>query len=96
MREYFIVRVIRVIGPLTIGKYKLTPKISYDLICVPVSGRLAIAKASIGHLPLWGGTKKLAVNAIYKIVSREKEWAIFKYLTEIKAEQGKVSIVIKK
>ena len=89
-----IVRVVRTLGPLDLGKFSLGPKLSYDLVCVPVEGGLRVSKASLGHLPMVGPAKSGVVRSVQKRLATQKEWAAFEHLKKIEAKEGTVSVEV--
>lgn len=89
---YFAVRIVRAIGPLEIGTVVIEPKISYDLMCVPVGGAIRVRHARMGQMPLLGPLKTLVVRRIHRVFAQEKEWAAFAQVKEIRAEKGKITL----
>lgn len=88
------VRVIRRLGPWQAGPVRLAPRLSVDLICEPADGRLAARGASVGRLPLCGPAKIPAVKWVHGLVSDEQEWQILKSLSEVRAEDGRIAVVL--
>lgn len=90
-------RMVRTLTRWQMSKFEIVPKISCDVLCVPEQGgRVKVSKASIGHLPLLGPAKMPVVRAMREIVAGQKEWAGFEYLADIKMDEEKVSVLIKK
>lgn len=93
---YFVVRVVRAIGPWNVGPYKLNPRVSQELICVPAGSRLSIDGAAIGHLTWLGPFQTSVASRLYRLVAAEPEWAIFQNLAEMRAEPGRISVSVKR
>ncbi|MBN2301107.1 MAG: hypothetical protein JXN60_01190 [Lentisphaerae bacterium] len=91
------VHIVKSILPqgITISSYKLDPKMSYDLICVPSGGKLVAWKASFGHLPL-GPFKSMVVGKIAALLSEDKDWKALEAVTEIKVTSEGVELFAKK
>jgi hypothetical protein len=89
---YFEVRMLRMLKPIGVGSFRLVPRLTYDLACVPVGGAVVVRKASLGHLPLWGGARAMAVRAVHRVVSAEREWAYLRSATAIEVGDESVSV----
>lgn len=97
MEEYLAARMVRTLGKWEVGKFEIMPKISCDVVCVPSEGGgVIVSKAGIGHLPLWGPVADVVAQVVHKTVASQKEWAPFEHLAEIKMEEGKVSVLVKR
>jgi hypothetical protein len=86
------VRLARLPKPVRIGSFHVSPRQTYDLLCVPMGSGLMVRKASIGHLPLWGRTKRVAVKAVLDIVTAQPEWANLRQATRIEVAGGSISV----
>jgi hypothetical protein len=87
----FQVHVVRTLTSIRIGTFSFQPKVSYDLYCVPVGGRVRIVGARIGHLRWLGPARSSIIGRVYHLFSSQKEWAAFENLVEVKAEAGKIT-----
>ena len=92
----FAVRATRTLLDVDVGKYRVGPMLSYDLVCVPAGGRLIVASASIGHLPLLGPFKSLASGPVHRALAGQPEWLALPAIQEIKIQAGAISVVFKK
>jgi len=96
-RGCMALRMVRTLTRWQVSKFEIVPKISCDVLCVPgQGGRVRVSKASIGHLLLLGPAKMPVVRAVREIVASQKEWAGFEHLADIKMDEEKVSVLIKK
>ena len=93
---YFRVRVIRAIGPFALGPVQIEPKISHELMCVPVGDAVVVRRANMGHLPLFGPFKTLLVRGLHRKFAGQKEWAAFEYLATIQAEENRITLEVEK
>lgn len=85
----------RLVIPLVevpLGKFKLKLKVSFDIRCVPVGGQVVVTGASVGHLPLWGPARALAVSQYRKIFASGKEPEVLSVLTEVRIEDGQAEL----
>jgi len=96
-RGYFSVRMVSpLLGPWTVKGYQIGLKISRDITCVPMGGsRIEVRKGAIGHLPLPGPMVSLALNPILKKARADADWAGISKASEIKCEQGKLTVTVK-
>jgi hypothetical protein len=85
-------RLVRPLADVPLGKFKLKLKISFDLRCVPAAGQVVVTGASVGHLPLWGPTKTLALTEYRKLFASGKEQGLLKVLTDIRIEDGQAEL----
>lgn len=90
--QAFVARLVKPLGSWTAGKFSLSPKISFEVRCVPVGRQLLVSSASIGHLPAVGPLKRMAVGPFLKLFAGGKEAEWLKAASEIKCDMGKVSI----
>ena len=93
---YVSARVVRVLGPFKLASFEFSPKVSYDIVCRPAGNRLALRKASVGHLRLFGPARTFASGKVLRLLANEKEWALVKDASEITAEEGRLSLLVKK
>jgi len=77
-----------------IGKW--VPRLTYDYLCIPYSGKLLVRKASVGHLPLWGPFKNGAVRKIKQMLLDGTEHKLLKHVTDIRIEKDELHISVKK
>ncbi len=93
------VTVVKLVKPLfkdiKIGSRLFSPKLSFTVYYMPISGKLVSRKATMGHLPL-GPLKGLANGVIAGYVASASELLVLNGATEIKIDQGKVAITVKK
>lgn len=89
----FAVRIVRSLGAWSLGPVSLTPKLSYDIRCVPVDKRLVVTAGSIGHLPL-GPMKKLAVGPFVDFFAGSKESDLLRAAQDIRVEAGKANVTV--
>jgi hypothetical protein len=93
---YFGVRMTRAMKARQIGSFRIVPRFTYDVLFVPVGGTVVARKASLGHLPLWGPFRGMAVKTIYGVVSSQNEWANLRHATKIEVGGGKIAIHARK
>ena len=93
---YFKVRVIQNVGTLPLGSYRIEPRVSYDLLCVPVSSSVRVSGAAMGHLQWLGPAKSTVVRKVYGLLAKEPEWATFADLSEVRADEGKLWVSVSK
>ena len=89
-------RVNRLLGPYSLS-VMATPGIhcSYEINLKPDGDKLKVAGARIGHLPLPGPAGRLVIpwfTSLFQPLSREQ--MIYKQLTGIKVEDGKLSLTV--
>lgn len=100
MKEgYFIVRLVHPLFELPVLKTKAGPvvmKLSCDIVCVPdATGGVIVSKATIGHLPALGPFKTRAARMVHGAVLKDKDWAPFMNITDIKVADGRITVTIK-
>jgi len=95
MPGYFRVRFIKAARPLRPAGLTVEPKISYDLVCVPIGGRVMVRTVSIGHLRCVGPAKTMTVRRLMTLLRQCPEWATLARTEEIKSEQGKLWLSVK-
>lgn len=88
----FKVRLVKRLAKVDLKFIQWTPKVSYDITCVPVGASIAVKGASMGHLPASGPLKKAAINGIKKEMARTKYWKSLSNITEIKIENDKIFV----
>lgn len=94
---FFFIRMVKPIFSISFLKIKIAPLLSFEMYCVPIKdNQLAIRRAMIGHFTLAGATRKIAARAIEKQLAEDSAWALHRNVTQIKAEAGQITIVIKK
>jgi len=93
---YFGVRMTRAMKARQIGSFRIVPRFSYDALFVPAGGTVVARKAAIGHLPLWGPFRNMAVKTIYGVVSTQNEWANLRHATKFEVGGGKIAIHARK
>ena len=93
---YFGVRMTRVAKARQIGSFRIAPRFTYDVLFVPVGGRVVARKATLGHLPLWGPFRNMAVKAIHGVVSSHREWTYLQHATKFEVGGGKIAIQARK
>jgi len=71
-------------------------RVTYDVTCVPVGGLAVVRKASVGHLPVAGPFRKIAVGGLYGVLAAQKEWKGMANITDLKADTGKLMVVAAK
>lgn len=90
---------VRVVKPLlnqTAFGLKFNPTMSYDIGCVPVGGVLIPSKVSQGHLKVVGPVKTSVVKYVYDFLRKQKDWAAMDFVTEIKIDEGQVTVTVTK
>lgn len=88
-------RLLKSFFKIKAGEYIVPIGFSYEVSCVPSSGRLLVGEARLGHLPLVGGTKSIASGAILKTLAADERWApLSKDIEDIKLVDGKITVVI--
>lgn len=89
------VRAIKPLFVLPVGSKQFTPPASYELICAPgPTEGLVVVSASMGHVPLAGPLKSIAVNAIVKSLMADKDFAAkLNAPGLVKPDTGKISVV---
>ena len=78
----------------SLGPLEFAPTVSHDLLLVPSGASLVVIKASVGHLPLVGPARSIAVNAVYRDVSAAPDWAPLKQASKIETENGKIVVTV--
>lgn len=88
-------RIIRPLGGnLDVRKVRFSPLRSYDLLCVQMGSRLAVAKAWIGHLPVYGPLRTFVARRFLRLYSTEEEWRGLDHMSEIMLRDGVVGITV--
>lgn len=91
MEGAMAVRMVKALSPpITVGPVRIEPKISYDLLCVPMGKQVAIARASIGHLRALGPLRPIAVRPFIQFLRGGREEKILEQASEIRVEEGKL------
>lgn len=85
-------RLVRPLVEVPLGSFKLKLKISFDIRCVPSGQQLVVTGASVGHLPLWGPAKTLALMEYKKLFAAGKEQEVLKNLSNIRIEDGQAEL----
>lgn len=93
---YAFVRIVRDLGKIGVASYSVNPKLSMDLVCMPVGPRLVVRKATLGHLQLVGPARTMAVRRLYRMLGEEPEWGLLKDVDEVNVEEGRIELVVKK
>jgi hypothetical protein len=93
-REHFRVRVVKAKAPITLGSVSITPKTSYDLLCIPVGGTLRVRKVGMGHLGSVGPARRSTLAKLHRRFAMEKEWKAFDGVTLIQSEPGKLRVEV--
>jgi hypothetical protein len=94
---FFFVRMVKPIFSISFLKIKIAPLLSFEMYCVPIKdNQVLIRQAKVGHFPLKGATQKIAARAIEKQLAEDSAWALHRYIAQIKAEPGQLTIVVKK
>jgi hypothetical protein len=97
VNEGFVrVRMIRPLAKIALLDYALEPKISYDLVLIPFGGVLVPKQATMGHLSMFGPLRKIPVGKLYGLLSAEKEWSSFQYVTDIKVAKKGITLTCKR
>jgi len=91
---YFAVRVVRLLGTFRVGAFTIAPRMSWDLFCVPVEGRVVVRKAWLGHLKLPGPARNQAAKSVAGVFSDQREWAYRTRLSRIEVKRGTVSLFV--
>lgn len=91
---YFTVRVMEKLGPSVFES--LHPRMSSELICVPLGRNVRVVRASVGHLTWLGPLKGLVAHRLVRRFASEPEWAVFRDIDELRAEEGRIWISVKK
>jgi hypothetical protein len=68
------VRMVRPLWRMDVKTFRLEPRVSIDLVLSPAGRGLRVRGASVGHLPLFGPLRTMAVRRVYGRVSVQKEW----------------------
>lgn len=76
--------------PITLGSIRLEPKISYEVVCVPIGRQVGIARASIGHLRAVGPLRSIAVAPFLGLLKGGREERILGQVSEMRVEEGKL------
>lgn len=85
---------VRTFGPLVAGNFK-TPTLSlaYSVRGEAKENRLVVTSAALGHIPLPGPLKTMAVTEITKhVLSGEKYEDLFKHVAELVIRNGAVEV----
>jgi len=93
---YFFVRAVRGLGVVRVRSFRVVPKLSYELACVPIGGGVAVRKASVGHLPLAGPAKKLAVNGLVRALSSHETWQVLERASRIESGVDSLSLAVER
>ena len=91
---YVRARVIRTLFSMVIWKIRFSPKSSVEWVCVPVEGRLAVVKGSIGHLPMAGPGKGIMAGKLAALFASQREWAGLSYVKDVKLQTGTAGLVV--
>ncbi len=94
--DVFMVRIATTLFSIPLGSMKVAPKVTYEMACSAFGDGIGIRSSKIGHLPLGGPFKRTPLKILYKIVSSDKNWAVFSNVDEIKVTEGKITVIIKK
>jgi|GEM_PF-4613997 len=97
LQQYLIhLRIVRDIGALPLGIWKKEFSLSYDIYVVPIGGTFRVRKISIGHLPCRGPFRGIVLAAAIQPLKVQHEAMLLPYLTEAKANEGKLELTFKK
>jgi len=90
------IRMVQTLTVVDLGPIRLSPQISRDVVVVPARNRLLFRKGSIGHLPLPGPFKGIAIKAIRRKLGGEPEWRVLRDTADITMESRRLSVVVEK
>jgi hypothetical protein len=89
---HFAVRLIRTVT--RIGNMPV--RMSYDVDCWPEGAAVQVGQVKCGRLAMFGPFRGMALRKVKDSLAAEKEWGAVKYIMDIKAAPGKISLVLKK
>lgn len=90
------VRMVQTLTVLDVGPIRFSPRISRDVLIVPARSRLLFRKGSIGHLPLVGPFKGIAIKSVRRKLDREPEWQALRDTADIRMESRKLFVLVEK
>jgi hypothetical protein len=93
---YFRVRIVQPLTTVKTSRFRLEPKASYELLCAPVGGTVRVLSASLGHLKCVGPMKTQVARRVHRLFAAEPEWATLARAEEIRAEEGKIWLNVRK
>ena len=92
---YFFVRAVRGMGTtVRIKSFRVGPRLSYDLACVPVGGGVNVRKASLGHLPLVGPARTFVLKRLVGTFSAHSAWKNIEDLSRVEAGDDSLSLSV--
>ncbi len=83
------VRALRPRRSFSLGGKRIEPLKSFDVICVPINGKLIPAKVRVGHM----GAGRKAAKQLIGDITKQKEWKLLATVGELKLVDDKVIIV---
>lgn len=90
------VRVIKPFGRWDVRKVSFVPRVSYDIVCVPVQGGLKVAKVTVGHLPAFGPVRASVLRKVHGMLARQKEWSVLKQFDRVEMQPGVIAVRARK
>jgi hypothetical protein len=89
-------RLVRQPTTLSVGIVEFTPRFSLEITGEPAGGRLAVRRASWGHLPLIGPLRGIASARVATAFHDWEERALLTSLENLRVETGKAELTAKK
>ena len=95
-RGYCVVRAIRQLDPLEMGRVRIVLTLSLDMACVPVGNRLAPRRGSLGHLPLPRFLLGRFGRGLEDRFDAWPELELFRFATGVSVQDGRFEVAFKK
>jgi hypothetical protein len=90
-------RLVRTLGPYTLGDWALAPAMSWDLWLTPVGGRLLVRRASIGHLGVAGPLRTAVARRFAATVGGDPQWRAWTPgISRIEIDDGEVRLTVER
>lgn len=91
-----VVRTSSTLFKIPLGKKPLAMRLTYTVNAVPAGNQMHLVSASIGHLPALGPLRTMVFRKLYGNLSAQREWKGMANLGDIKAEAGKLKVLVNK
>jgi hypothetical protein len=95
-KGFFVVRIVRKLGSITFVRWRVEPRISHDVVCLPVGGRVRVRGVKMGHLPLIGPARNAAARSVHRLFAAQPEWSVLAKLDKIEVDDDRIVLTVRR
>lgn len=89
-------RMVRRLARMDVGSWRLQPKVSYELVVVPVGDKLRFVSARKGLVPMIGPFKTAVIRQFHRRITMLEEWSLCASIRDIQTGEDALDIVFER